>query len=228
MNQNEIVEIIRYFYDVDIMDMNNDLSNVHIALINCDYYVRPGENRDNFMNEFRSTMKRERTPETTLELFYWQVGAINLIRKHFDMEYFQSKIKMGRDNTNKKLLKNYLEKLNLNQLREFVGFVIKGRLKCDLFMSNHSSNELWKTLNDKCKERDNTVPEIGEPGYSKLVEKDPLYHLNYLSKKTVANALCEHIDKDIELASQAAKVYYDRGIEAAYKYVNNELLRCAR
>ena len=106
-----------------------------------------------------------------------------------------------------------------------MGFVIKGRLNCDLFISNHSSNELWKTLNDMCKERDNTVPGIWEPGHSALVAKDPLYHLNYLSKKTVANTFCEHIDKDIELASQAAQVYYECGVEAAYNYVKNELPR---
>ena len=227
MNRKEIIEIIRYFYEVDFMDMNNDLNSVHIALINCDYYVRPGEKRDNFMNEFYDTMKRECAPETTLELFCWQVRAIKLIRKYFDVEYFQSKIEMDSDNTSKTLLKTYLELFNRNQLREFVGFVINGRLKCDLFISNYSSNELWKKLNDMCKERDNAVPGIWEPGHSALVAKNPLYHLDYLNEKTVANTFCEHIDKDIELASQAAKVYYERGVEAAYNYVKNELLRPA-
>ena len=75
-------------------------------------------------------------PETTLELFYWQVGAINLIRKHFGMECFQSKIKMERDNSSKKC------STPIEQIQHFcasIQFIQTSHFKpiiCETFFSN--------------------------------------------------------------------------------------------
>ena len=129
------------------------------------------------------------------------------------------------DLSSKRMLKDHLCRFNCEQLKMFMGLVIKGRLQAMLFVSIGSSLDLWETLNEKCREKDPTVPVCNTQEYIVRYSKNPYYYFDYLSKKTIVQVFCDHIDKDIKLAEKAAYLFYKTGIEAACNYINAELRR---
>lgn len=226
MNHKSIIEIIKYYYEVDPRDAGFIPNYLDIAVMNCDYYVRPGRNRAMFMHDFERLMRGTKPPETQQERFVWFVEMTNLVKRYFDKEYFILHIEPVEDHSSKQLLKTYLDKFSKKQLMEFMIFVIGCRRECDLFLSNNGSVKLWATLNMKCVEKDSCVPSIQERGYEEFAAQNPLYSFDYLSKKTIATIFYDHIDKNITLAGKAAKVFYNSGINAAYDCVNSALSKC--
>lgn len=222
MNHKSIIEIIKYYYEADPFDAGFIPNYVDIAVMNCDYYVRPGRNREMFMHDFEQLM-RVKQPKTQKEFFTWSIKMTNLVKKHFDKEYFLSRLEPAEDHSSKRLLKTYLDKFSKKQLMAFMSFVINCRAERDLFLSNKGSVRMWATLNRKCVEKDSSVPSIEGFGYEEFIVRNPWYPFDYLNKKTIAAIFCDHIDKNITLLEKTAKIFYNSGIEAAYNCVNSAL-----
>jgi hypothetical protein len=49
----EIIEIIEKIYKLEAIDTNFRHEHVEVALYNCDYYIRPGKDKSQFMNKFQ-------------------------------------------------------------------------------------------------------------------------------------------------------------------------------
>ena len=83
---------------------------------------------------------------------------------------------------------------------------------------------MWEDFNRECRKIDQTIPsEMDLPAGKALISKDPLYFFDYLSKKDIANILCDAIDLDVSLAGSVAKKFYKCGEEATLNYLNIKL-----
>ena len=222
VNKN-IVDYIRYVNEVDLKDGTIDLSNVDIAVENCDYYIKPGRNRALFLAEFGKYMRKLSVKASTEEMGRFTLQMATLVQRYFDKDYFEYRINRANEIPNKQLLKLYLEKFNCSQILEFWGFIINARYNYDLFMSNESATHMLTTFNAMCRKKDTSIPGIWEPRYEAYIAKNPAYHFKYLSKKTIVKVFCDHIDKDTRLAGEAAREYYKFGVDAARNYVMTKL-----
>ena len=222
MEHNKVIEAIRYCYEANPTDEHLDISKIDIATINCDYYVPPGLPRKMFMMELRTIL--ETVWETSDNSFFLE-DTVSLIKRYFDCDFFKLHLAEQKDFSNKKQLSYYLNKFSCERLKEFIALIIKARHVGDLFMSNDSSTDFWKTLNDKCMEIDSSVPDMQNPEYGEAIGGRVFYQFDYLSKKTIARFFCEHIDKDIQLAEKVAHAFYAYGDDAAVRLVNAELRR---
>ncbi len=223
MTNKNIVDYIRYVTEVDLMDETIDLSNVDIAVKNCDYYIRPGRNRALFLAEFGKYMREFNIQPSAKAEVHFTVQMAALVQRHFDKDYFEHKVNQANEIPNKTLLKLYLDKFNCSQILEFWGFIINARYNYDLFMSNESATHMLTTFNVMCMKKDGSIPGIWEPRYEEYIAKNPAYHFKYLSKKTIVKVFCDHIDKDTRLAGEAAREYYKFGTNAAHNYVMKKL-----
>ncbi len=225
MNHSQKVAIIKYFYTVDPNDKNFDLSNIDVAIRNSDYYIRPGETRRRFANNLDTILKTLGPDTPNYDEHTLGVNIAYLIKRYFDLDYFVTRLRPVKDFSDTTRLKNYLYKLSYGQLKEFIATILYCRHAYDLFFNNENSTNMWQTLNAKCIEKDSSVPGIWEPRYREFTAKHPLYQFEYLSKETVAQVFCEHIDKDIKLAEMVAKVFYKSGTKAAQQWLCDELAR---
>jgi len=117
-----------------------------------------------------------------------------------------------------------LKRFDEAQLKEFIRIVILYRVNYGLFISNTSSDDMWEDFNRECRKIDQTIPsEMDLPAGKALISKDPLYFFDYLSKKDIANILCDAIDLDVSLAGSVAKKLYKCGEEATLNYLNIKL-----
>ena len=218
-----VFESIKYYYEADPTSANFDPSHLDDAIINCDYYVRAGVNRVRFMSDFAKIM--ETASKITAEdyLHFFSVELAYLIKRYFDKEYFEMRCKEKQDLSSKKKLKDSVKKMDKETLKEFVKFIITERHTHNLFVSNDSSVNMWKDLNDRCVKRDGRVPALSSVEHNLFSKTDPLYHFRFLSKKTIAEVVCNHIDKDIELATKVANKFYKSRATAARECMLFEL-----
>ena len=89
MTNKNIVDYIRYVTEVDLMNETIDLSNVDIAVKNCDYYIRPGRNRALFLAEFGKYMREFNIQPSAKAEARFTVQMATLVKRYFDKDYFE-------------------------------------------------------------------------------------------------------------------------------------------
>lgn len=226
MNKTEIINAIKEIYELETIGTDFDINKLDIAVESYDYYVKPGIQRMMFMKAFGKILckkpENEMTPTDKLKQTF---GMIQLIKSTFDKEYFDANVAVSEVPLNKVVVKNHLNSLSCKQLKEFITFVILGRLNYGLFISNVNSTDMWAELNERCVRKDSSIPRMDRADYTKLCPKDPLYCFDYLSKRVIVDIFCNHIDKDAALMEVAVVAYRNSGLSGLRDCVNAELQR---
>lgn len=226
MNKNEIINAINEIYDLKTIGTDFDMNKLVAAVENYDYYVKPGSQQRVFMERFETVLcKKAENEMNYLDWLNQIVGMIHLVKTTFDKEYFDAQVAVSEAPMNKEFVKNHLSNLTCKQLKNFIAFVIEGRLNYGLFISNTSSTDMWAELNERCIHKDNRIPKMDRTDYTKLRPKDPLYCFDYLSKRVIVDIFCNHIDKDAALMEAAVVAYRNSGLSGLRDCVNAELQR---
>ena len=233
MEKNKIKELIERIVALDIVEMDQ-FNEVAEVIEYVDYYVRLGEKRKVFYEKMQEVLDlhRDATECGVLEEFvdFTLVNSLlNLIKDSFDREYFEDCMRAPNTKGDKSLLKEYIYKLDKEQLKMFLVVLVDGKYEKGLFLSTQSSKWMWFELNQKSIEVDSSVVDMREPNYSQYSKVDPLYMFKYLDTKTIAQVIYEHIDKDVEQAGELAEKIYMRGRKAPVhnnsKHYDKKMLR---
>lgn len=227
----QVIRSIEQVNKLEWIGPDFDSDAVYIAIENSDYYIRPGVNKVMFLRQFEEIFTEYKrldkgTDSHTTAKAIMTMKFIKLIKTSFDESYFKEQIARRRNHVvgNKDTLRNYLKRFDEAQLKEFIRIVILYRVNYGLFISNTSSDDMWEDFNRECRKIDQTIPsEMDLPAGKALISKDPLYFFDYLSKKDIANILCDAIDLDVSLAGSVAKKLYKCGEEATLNYLNIKL-----
>ena len=226
MNKTEIINAINEIYELETIGFDFDMNKLVTAVENYDYYVKPGSQREEFMERYGTILCKK--PENEMNYLDWLnqiVGMIHLVKTTFDKEYFKSQAVISEVPVNKEFIKKHLESLPRKQLEKFISFVIEGRRKYGLFISNASSTDLWAELNERCVRKDSRIPRLDRVDYGELRPKNPFYYFDYLSKQVIVDIFCNHIDKDASLIESAVVSFCDSGISGLRNCVIAELQR---
>ncbi len=226
MNKTEIINAINEIYELEFIDFNFDINKLYTAVLNCDYYVKPGNQRKAFMERFETVLCKK--PENEMNYLDWLnqiVGMIHLVKTTFDKEYFESQLSISETPVDKEFVKKHLNNLTRKQLKKFITFVIEGRRNYGLFISNASSTDLWAELNERCVRKDSRIPRLDRIDYVEFRPKNPFYYFDYLSKQVIIDIFCNHIDKDAVFIESAVVAFCDSGISSLRKCVITELQR---
>lgn len=226
MNRTEIINAIKEIYELETIGVDFDLNKLVAVVTNCDYFVKPGPQRVEFMKKYGDVLCKK--PEEEMDYLDWLnqiVGMIHLVKTSFDKEYFESQLAISEAPMNKEFIKNHLNGLTRKQLEKFITFVIEGRLHYGLFISNASSVDMWAELNERCVRKDSRIPRLDRTDYGERRPKNSFYFFDYLSKQVIVDVFCDHIDKDIPLMEAAVVAFHDSGIFGLCKCVMAELQR---
>jgi len=220
----EIINIIRKISKLKVGEQEINHIEAETAVYNCDYYVRPGSTKKQFISECKKIVEainlRSGTMDDGLNLYLFVRQMVDLVQKFFDEAYFEEQIERRKSSTtitaNKDKLRMYLKKLDRYKLAIFFYMVLTCRLESGLFVTELSSRGFWK----KIYEAGVNVPEVlvGAQGQW-LLNNNMNNYINTLSTKVFANMLCDAIDLDIETASSAAKKLYTSGRDAMINYI---------
>lgn len=212
MNKNRIIKAINEIYELEAIGVDFNMDTLSTAVINCDYYVRPGDKRGAFMQECSRIMEAHKGNQEPLAVLGFIVAMLALIKKSFDREYFEEQLAVTEEPVNKEVVKGYLDALDCEHLKDFVAQVVWGRREYGLFISNSASVHLWAELNARCIRKDKRIPSLDRADYYALAPKDPLYYFDYLSREEIVDVFCDHIDKDAALIESATKAFCDSGV----------------
>lgn len=226
MNKNEIINAINEIYELKTIGTSFDINKLYIAVENYDYYIKPGSQRKAFMEKLGNILyKNPQSEMKYLNLFNQMIGMISLVKTTFDKEYFDDQVDVSQAPMNKEYVKSHLNCLTRKQLKNFISFVIDGRVNYGLFISNTNSTDMWAELNERCIRKDSRIPKIDRADYHELRPKDPLYCFDYLSKQVIVDVLCNYIDKDGVLIEAAVVAFRNSGISGLRNCVIAELQR---
>ena len=124
----------------------------------------------------------------------------------------------------KALLKEYLSKLDKDQLKAFYCMLVHYRASQKAFISKQNVFNLWCELNKLCYEVDESFPDIHDHELVKSYCHDhPYYFIDILDPEQVVKLFCEYLDKDLETITVAIEKLHTEGLRAAYEYVNEDL-----
>lgn len=226
MNKTEIVNAIYEIYELKTIGTDFDMNKLFTAVNNYDYYVRPGKQREMFMERYGTVLcKKAENEMNYLDWLNQIVGMIHLVKTTFDKEYFEAQIAVFETPVNREFIKNHLNSLTRKQLEKFITFVIEGRRNYGLFISNASSVDMWTELNERCVRKDSSIPRLDRVDYGNLRPKNPMYYFDYLSKQVIVDIFCNHIDKDSDLIESTVAAFCKSGISGLQKCVIDELQR---
>lgn len=227
MKNIEVINAIKLISNYDVVGEEFPHKELDLAVVNCDYYVRPGINRKMFMfwfdniqaGRFNYNLLDPNIPED----YRIPMILIGLVRTFFDKTYFEEKIKIPTEKIDNIRLKKCIQKLNKTDLLNFFILLLTGRHSRDLFISNSNSVNMWIRFNEECRKIDATIPVITEKssGYSNLTGNNPAYFFNFLSTKQIANIICDSIDNHGNDAEKLAKILYNSGYTAAKSYLDH-------
>jgi hypothetical protein len=227
----EIIEIIEKIYKLEAIDTNLRHEHVEVALYNCDYYIRPGKDKELFMEQFQNIFNQAKAdfkviPEWMAQ-WHCSIALIELIKQRFDEKYFNEQVKRRKtadDSACKDKLESYIKKLDNNQLKYFLTLIVSYRLSHGLFVSNNASTAFWAEIHEECRKRGYKTPYCldTEEGKRFLINNN-FYYFKILDKDTIATKLCDAIDLDVTLAEALAEKFYECGYEAATQYLNTML-----
>ena len=230
----EIISIIRNTYQISTIGPGFNPIEVEVTLYNNDYYIRPGDVKNRFMEEFEKILS-ESNPLVkglgfgdNMAYLCRIVQILVLIQKYFDESYFKEQIErrkqLIKNNVNKGELKYFLQKLNVEELRLFFSVMIEGRLEYGLFITEASSANLGRKIRESCRAVGANIPE--DSNIQELIEfteNNRTYFFDILNCKVLANLLCDAIDLDITIATSAAQKLYNSGRSAMIEYIKCEV-----
>ena len=230
----EIINIIRNTYQISTIGPGFNPIEVEVTLYNNDYYIRPGDVKNRFMEEFEKILSESNSLVKGLgfgdNMAYLCriVQILVLIQKYFDESYFKEQIARRnqpiKPNVNKEKLGKFLKKLNKENFELFFSVVIEGRLEYGLFITDVSSANLWRKIRESCRAAGANVPEdIHLEELNEFMENIRTYYFNILSSKVLANLLCDAIDLDVNIATSAAQKLYNSGRSAMIEYIKREV-----
>lgn len=215
----EIINIIRKVSKLKVGDRNCYQIEFEATLYNCDYYVRPGIAKEQFMNEVKNAL--DETCHHPGKMDYEEycrflARAFYIIQKFFDEAYFEEQLTTITANKDK--LKMYLKKLDRYQLEIFFNIVMCYKFKRGLFVTDASLSGLGKKIHKVYTEAGFNIPKnpVSADGLRFFKENDCI---KVFGPQVFVNALCDAIDLDIETASSAAKKLYTSGRDAMINYI---------
>lgn len=234
-NTEEIVNIIRKMYKLESIGLDFNPIEIEVALLNYDYYVRPGESRERFMMGFYKTVKGEITlvgisdeKKEGFERFFRTIAQLRLIKTFFDKAYFEEQVKRRTSTTSiesKRELRMYLKKLTRDKLEDFLKTLVHYRLGHAMFVSEVSSVGFWDKIHKLCRAAGVKLPEDlnTTEGAEFFSNNPPDFFFDALNLKTIAEMLCDAIDLDIEIASNAAEKLYNVGYDDMITYIDSKI-----
>lgn len=234
-NTKEIINIIRKVYNLGSIDHNLNPKEIEVALLNYDYFVRPGEARTHFVMALRNTVKSEiylvGIPDKDNERInnvFRTIAQFHLIKESFDKAYFEEQVKRRTapiSIESKRELRMHLRKLNRDTLEAFLRTVFIYNMHHGMFISEVSADGFWNEIHILCRAAGVNVPKELDTieGDEFLCNNDGFY-FNVLSLKTIADMLSDAIDLDIETATTAAEKLYNVGYDDMITYIKSNLV----
>ena len=125
----------------------------------------------------------------------------------------------------KKKLKEYMSRLDIQQFKLFYSVFVHYWVKTKAFISEQNFLNLWCELNFICSEVDESFP---DPYYDRELIKSycqahPYYFIDILDLSLIINLFCEHCDDRIDVLIQVIDKLDTEGLRAAYDYSNKVL-----
>ena len=119
------------------------------------------------------------------------------------------------------IIKERLQKLNINQLKIFYAIIVHCRAHQKSFISTQNLFNLWCELNQLCYELDNSFP---NPYDDHKLLKDfcqahPYYFIDILPLDLIAKLFSEYFDQRLETLSELIQIIYEQDIKAAHQYI---------
>ena len=232
LSTEEIINIIRKMYKLKVIDFTFNLAEAETALYNSDYYIRPGIDKESFMNELgklfvESKFQGDRMDEKH-SWFRFIILALNIMKKSFDEAYFEEQIVRRKQAAtvtgNKDKLRMYLKKLDRNSLESFLDMVVTCRRNHGLFITDVSSAGFWAKIHESCRTAGVNVPkEFDSVEGQRFLNNNKSYYFDVLNTNVIANMLCDAIDLDVEMALSAAKKLYNSGLDTMINYINSKI-----
>jgi hypothetical protein len=92
----EIINIIRKMYKLKVIDYTFSLAEAETAIYNSDYYIRPGIDKERFMNELGKLFVESKLQGDEMDekhsWFHFIILALNIMKNSFDEAYFEEQI----------------------------------------------------------------------------------------------------------------------------------------
>ena len=229
LSTEEIINIIRKMYKLKVIDSTFSLEEAETAIYNSDYYIRPGINKERFMNELGKLFVESKLQGDKMDekhsWFRFIILALNIMKNSFDEAYFEEQIERRKQAmtaiVNKDKLRMYLKKLDRDSLESFLEMVIICRQHHGLFITDVSSAGFWEKIHESCREAGVNVPrEFDSVEGQMFLNNNKNYYFDVLNTKVIANMLCDAIDLDVEIATSAAEKLHTSGCDAMLDYVH--------
>ena len=229
LSTEEIINIIRKMYKLKVIDSTFSLEEAETAIYNSDYYIRPGIDKERFMNELGKLFVESKLQGDKMDekhsWFRFIILALNIMKNSFDEAYFEEQIERRKQAMttifNKDKLRMYLKKLDRDSLESFLEMVIICRQHHGLFITDVSSAGFWEKIHESCREAGVNVPrEFDSVEGQMFLNNNKNYYFDVLNTKVIANMLCDAIDLDVEIATSAAKKLHTSGCDAMLDYVH--------
>ena len=233
LSTEEIINIIRKMYKLKVIDSTFSLEEAETAIYNSDYYIRPGIDKERFMNELGKLFVESKLQGDKMDekhsWFRFIILALNIMKNSFDEAYFEEQIERRKQAmtaiVNKDKLRMYLKKLDRDSLESFLEMVIICRQHHGLFITDVSSAGFWEKIHESCREAGVNVPrEFDSVEGQMFLNNNKNYYFDVLNTKVIANMLCDAIDLDVEIATSAAKKLYNSGSREMINYINRKIL----
>lgn len=124
----------------------------------------------------------------------------------------------------KKMLKEYLNKFNKEQLKEYFDIIAEYSFQRELFMEVYELADLLKKLNRAVRSKDLSFPSIVDDSAKEFFYQNPLYFFDYLDKEVIAKMLYRSINYNVIMAENTAETLYNCGRDEAMQYPNMVLV----
>ena len=125
---------------------------------------------------------------------------------------------------NKKRLKRYMSRLDVQQFKLFFSVLTHYWVKQKVFISSRNFFNLWCELNELCHEMDESFP---DPYDRELIKSyclsHPYYFIDILDLELIINLFCEYCDDRLGILTQVINKLDTEGLRAAYAYANEAL-----
>lgn len=124
----------------------------------------------------------------------------------------------------KRKLKEYMSRLDTQQIKLFYSIFVHYWVKCKAFISNQSFLNLWCELNLICAEVDEGFPDPYDHELIKsYCQAHPYYFIDILDLRLIINLFCEHCNDRLDILIEIINKLNTEGLWAAYAYSNEVL-----
>ena len=126
---------------------------------------------------------------------------------------------------NKKRLKRYMSRLDVQQFKLFFSVLTHYWVKQRAFISSRNFFNLWCELNELCHEMDESFPDpYNDCALIKsYCQARPYYFIDILDLELIINLFCEYCDDRLGILTQVINKLDTEGLRAAYAYANEAL-----